>query len=102
MIEFNGNEYELRYPLGRIEIIETVTKESFMAVLTQSNMMLTIKQLRTYFSYGLRKVGGNGHLEPKKAMEIFDQVLPDIGYTNLLGMVLEAIQKDCPFFFQAD
>ena len=42
MIQINNREYELKYNIGRIELIENVTKKPTLAALSESGGMLGV------------------------------------------------------------
>lgn len=99
MIEVNGKEYELKYNLKRIELIESVTGMPTMAELQRTRGMIGVTSLKAYFAYGLKEEGLDVFVAPKKGMEMCEQLIEAEGYMNVCGMVLEAMQRDCPFFF---
>ena len=96
MIEFNGKSYVLKYNINRIEMIENATGKPILAEFSQNRGMLSISSLKSYFAYGLKEEA----LDTKKAMEIAGQLIEAEGYAAVCGLVVEAIERDCPFFFQ--
>ena len=46
MIQINNREYELKYNIGRIELIENVTKKPTLAALSESGGMLGVSSLK--------------------------------------------------------
>ena len=99
--EFNGKEYELKYSMKRIEMIESVTDMPTMAALQKYRGMLSLQQLKTYFAYAVKEVGSDVFLKPKDGLEMVETLIESEGYTDVCGLVLQSIQRDCPFFFQA-
>ncbi len=100
MIEYEGQKYELKYSLKRISIIENAIKKPIMSVV--QNGFLTITELTACLAYGMKKEGADAFLNPRKATEIVEQLLEeDGGYLTLINEVAGALQRDCPFFFQA-
>lgn len=99
--EFDGKEYELKYNLKRVEMIESVTEMPTMAALQAYKGMLSINQLKVYFGYAVKELGSDSFFPPKKGMEIAELMLETEGYTKVCGLVLECLDRDCPFFFQA-
>ena len=100
MLEINGKKYELKYNLKRIELIESVTDMPTMAELQRTKGMLGINKLKSYFAYGLKEEGADAFVPPKKGMEMCEALIESEGYQNVCGLVLETLQRDCPFFFQ--
>lgn len=99
MIEINGKEYELKYTTKRIDTIELITKTPIMAVLTQSDGILSRAHLETYLALGLKEAGSDSFVDTGKAREMVQTLIDSEGYGKCLGMTLDAIQRDCPFFF---
>ena len=101
MFEINGKSYVLKYNIKRVEMIETVAKMPVMAELYDHNGMLGIQALKTYFAYGLKEEGADAFVPPKKGMEMAEALIENEGYMAVNGAVLEAIERDCPFFFRS-
>ena len=97
MLEIAGKAYELTYSLKRIEMIEAATGKPLMAELKGNGGFLSISTLKMYFAYALKCQDDNNYVKIKEGIE--DETA---GYVSLNVMVLEALQRDCPFFFQAD
>lgn len=100
MIEVNGKNYILKYNIGRIEIIEGVTGVPALAELNRNAGMISIRSLKIYFAYGLKEEGSDVFVPTKKAMEIAETLILNEGYSKVCGLVVEALERDCPFFFQ--
>lgn len=101
MLEINGKTYELKYTVGRIRMIEDTLGISLMATMVNANGMLSISQLCTCVAFGLREMGKN-YVDFNEGIKIADELLEKKGYANITTTVIEAVQRDCPFFFQAD
>ena len=102
MLEINGKTYELKYNVGRIRIIEDTLGISLMETMVNSKGILSISKLCNFIAFGLKEKGKEGYIDFNEGMKIADELLEKKGYTNLNLMVIEAVQRDCPFFFQAD
>ena len=100
MIEYGEKTYELKYGLKRVELIEAATDSPMMAELSKNNAMLGLSSLKTYFAYGLKEEGADAFVPPKEGMEIAESLIENEGYIVVCGMVLEALERDCPFFFR--
>lgn len=101
MIEIDKKNYVLKYSIGRIELIENATGVPTLAEIGKNNGMFSIRALKTYFAYELKEDGAEVFVPTKKAMEIADALILSEGYPKVCGLVLEALERDCPFFFQA-
>lgn len=99
-IEVNGKEYELKYNLKRIELIESATNMPTMAEIQRTRGYFGVTSLKTYFAYGLKEKGSDAFEKPKIGMEICEELINSEGYENVCALVLENMQRDCPFFFQ--
>lgn len=98
--EFDGKEYELKYSIQRIEMIENITDMPTIASMQKNSGMFSISHLKTYFGYAVKEYGSDVFQPPKKGMEMAEALLQREGYLNVTAMVLEALERDCPFFFQ--
>ncbi|MBU9728038.1 hypothetical protein [Diplocloster modestus] len=101
MIEIDGKEYELKYNLRRVELIENTTEEPLMALLRKNKGYLSLQNLKVCFSFGLKEAGSDVFVPVKKGQEFAEKLIEDEGYDNVDMLVVEALQRDCPFFFPA-
>lgn len=102
MFEIEGKQYELKYNINRIKTIEQVTGDSIMATLQKNKGMLSLQDLCIMFAYGLKELGSEFFMPPKKGMEYAEKLVESEGYVALNMAVIEKLQEDCPFFFQVD
>ena len=102
MIEYDKKKYELKYNLKRVEMIENTTGMPTLAEMQKNRGILSITNLKTYFAFGLKEAGGDTFVKPKKGMEIAEALIQSEGYVTVNGVVLEALERDCPFFFRED
>ena len=100
MFEFDGINYKLYFTEGVIEAIETTLGRSLMNTLYQNNAMLPLRDLKTIFSMSLCETATGKRPSQNTAMKIYDGVKEQLGYTELCGMIVQAFEHDCPFFFQ--
>ncbi len=101
MIKINGEDYTLKYNLGRMEMIETATGKPFMAEVAGNQAMMSLRNLKTYFAYGLKKAGEDSFVSPKEGLGLAEKVIEEMGYISANQIVMAQIQKDCPFFFRS-
>src|SRR5699024_11670185 len=97
---FNSKTDVLKYSIQRIEMIDNATGKPILAEFSQNRCMLSISSLKSYFAYGLKEEGSDIFVATKKAMEIAGQLIEAEGYAAVCGLVVEAIERDCPFFFK--
>lgn len=100
MFEINGKSYVLKYNLKRVEMIENVVGMPTMAEMQAHRGMLGLTSLKTYFAYGLKEEGSDVFVKPKEGMMMAEAMIKNEGYLEVNGAVLEALERDCPFFFQ--
>lgn len=99
MIEISGRQFDLKYSIKRVEMIENNLGKGIVSSMVHSGGMLSVSELRNCLTFGL--VDENGHyLAPKTAMDYTDALFEQNSYASLCAVVLEAVQRDCPFFFQ--
>ena len=101
MIEYDGKNYVLKYNMKRIEMIESVTNMPTLAEIKRTEGMLSLLSLKAYVTYAIKEEGDEKFLPPKKGMEIAESLIESNGYVDVCGLVLECLERDCPFFFQA-
>ena len=99
MLEYNGNTYELKYSIKRIEIIENAMKKPIMTAITSGYVSIT--DLKIMIAYAAKKEGADAFMNPKMGMEMVEYLLVEVGYQKLTEEVAECLHRDCPFFFQA-
>lgn len=100
MITYGGKNYVLKYNMKRIELIEGVTNMPTLADLQRTRGLLSLASLKTYVAYGIKEDGADTFLNPKKGMEIAESLIESNGYPDVCAIVLEALERDCPFFFR--
>lgn len=101
MFEFNGKQYELKYNLKRVELIESAMGEPLMAVLQKNRGYLSVGQLKVSISLALKEAGSDTFIPPKTGQELAEQMIETQGYETVDMLVVDAVQRDCPFFFPA-
>ena len=100
MFEIGKKMYVLKYNMKRVEMIENAVGMPMMAELAAHKGMLGLTALKTYFAYGLKEEGADVFVKPKDGMEMAEKLIESEGYIAVNGAVLEALERDCPFFFQ--
>lgn len=100
MFEIDQKTYTLKYNLKRVELIENTVGMPMMAEIASHKGMLGITALKSYFAYGLKEEGADVYVSPKAGMSMAEKLIETEGYIKVNGAVMEALEKDCPFFFQ--
>lgn len=97
--ELDHKTYELSFNIGRLELIEKVTKKSIMAVFAKDDGLLGISDILMYLAYGLKECKADAYLAPAEAKEVAEKFLSEKGYAESANAVYEALQRDCGFLF---
>ena len=98
-IEIQGEMYDFKFTPLRVERIEKVMGKSMVNAFYQEGGMLPLADIKTIFVNGLKKEDG-GYILPKTGEDVFYRIMDEIGYAPLIGMIEEALERDCPFFFR--
>ncbi len=99
-MELKGQTYELRYDMNAIEVIEEATGTPLMVNLGKNSALISLRDLKLFVAYGLKDSDGSA-VEQEKAIDIASKLIQEKGYTEICTWVYSAIERDCPFFFQA-
>lgn len=100
MITVNGKEYDLKFNIARVQLIEKACGAGVMETLVRSNGMMPLQLLLSCVAFGL--LGEDGiYIAVKHGMEHAQRMVEEQGYQAVDMMVVDALQRDCPFFFQA-
>lgn len=100
MFTHNGKEYEIKYNMQRIELIEAQTSMPTMAQISKTGGYFGLNDLKLYIMYALKEKGSDVFVMPKKAEQIAKDTIENGNYTDVCAMVLEGLERDCPFFFR--
>lgn len=100
MFEIDGKSYALKYNMDRVEMIENSIGMPTMAELYSHKGMLSLSALKAYLAHGLKEEGSDSFVPVKKGLEMAKNLIQNEGYTNTCGAVVEALERDCPFFFR--
>ena len=101
MITYKDNNYELKFNLKTVRQIEGVLNKGIMAALRESGGMLAINDLLTIAGYGMYNAEGN-RISPNQGTEIAESFMVEKGYAELVSIVVDTLERDCPFFFRVD
>lgn len=98
---YNEKEYELKYNLKRIEMIENNTSLPTMAQISRTGGYFGVSDLKVYLSMGLKEKGADVFVMPRPAEKIAESIIEQ-DYRSACAAVLEGLERDCPFFFQSN
>lgn len=100
IITVDEKNYNLKYNESVIETIETITGKGFMEILIDKKPVLALGDLKQYISNALYSEEG-GKVPQVQGVKVYEALLHSKGYMFLNMLVIESIQRDCPFFFLA-
>lgn len=100
MMTINGKQYDFKFSIARVQMIEKACGAGLMETLVRSNGMLPVQMLLSCVAFGL--LGEDGiYIAAKHGMEQAERMVEERGYQTVDMLVVDALQRDCPFFFQA-
>lgn len=100
MFEYNGKEYELKFNIERIKLVENFLKLPTVADIAKTNGALSINAIEVYFGYCLKEVGSDTFVSRKEGAEIAEAMMKEKGYLAVNNMIIEKMAEDMPFLFQ--
>lgn len=99
LFELNGNYYTLKINMNKVEQIEATLGISFMSEIIKSNGILSIHLLRHIFAISLYDATEEKAVKGRKAQDIFEQLMKDVGYADVSAITVGKIQEDLAFLF---
>lgn len=87
MIEINGKEYELKYPVNTL----CMMAEDGIDVMNIGDITINISVIRDLFYYGLKH--DNKKITKNQAGEVMDDYLEDGSMRDLIELVMGALAK---------
>ena len=100
MFEYNGKEYELKFNIERIKLVENFLKLPTVADIVKTNGALSINAIEVYFGYCLKEVGSDAFVSRKEGAEIAEAIMKEMGYLAVNNMIIEKMAEDMPFLFR--
>ena len=102
LFEVGGNVYTLKLNYKKVKAIESLTGGSFVAEIAKSQGMLSFTMLEAVFAVGLHDTNTETAVKGKKAMDILESLLEDVGYTDVIQVTTAKIEEDLGFLFQGN
>ena len=100
MFELNGKEYELKFNIERIKLVENFLKLPTVADIVKTNGALSLNAIEVYFGYCLKEVDSDSFVSRKEGAEIAESLMKEKGYLAVNNMIIEKMAEDMPFLFQ--
>ncbi len=99
MFEIDGKTYNLKYNMRTIEQIETVTGKSLVAMIKETEGLLSLSMIKVYFGMALYNEDGK-KVGQEQGFEMAEALMIEEGYSKVAEAIVVAIDRDCPFLFQ--
>lgn len=96
--EVNGKTYEIKFSVLRAKMYEDATGVPLMTSFYKNGGVFSITEITNLVAYGLRVEGG-GWVSPKQGRDMAMRLLEENDYMALYEAVVDALQRDCGFFF---
>lgn len=99
-IECEGTQYELKFNLERLKLIEGALQKPIISVYTEHKGAFSFDEMEKIFQISLKEIGSDFFCSNKKAKEIFEAVIQqDNGYRDINNYIAQRLQENCPFLF---
>lgn len=95
-----GKAYEVAFTLGRINLYEKTGHQPIMASFARNGGRFSLDELMSLIAVGTRPLGGGDYVAPKLGMAMAEKIIEANGYNAALGIVVQALERDCGFFFK--
>ncbi len=102
MIEINGKDYDLKFGMERLEIIDQKTGRSIMHEITDTEGMLSLPVAKACYQYGLTETGSNVFVQPGEGAKLFELALQQYGYPTVVSNIVSEIMQQSPFLFHTN
>lgn len=101
MFEHKGIQYDLEINTGKLKIIENATKRSLIGEWVTNNGMLPLQTGEAVFQVCLKKAGSSDFVDQVSAIQIYNDLLEEKGYSVVMLHIQTALQRDMGFLFRA-
>lgn len=100
LFELDNEVYTLKLNMTKVKGIERMLGVSFVAEVINSGGMLSFNMLDAIFSTCLYDTKEEKAVKGKKAIDIYNKIIEDIGYTDVMEVVVGKIEEDLGFLFR--
>lgn len=100
LFELGGNYYTLKFNMNKIKTVERTLGVSFMAEMQRGT--LSFVMLEALFAVGLYDTVEEKAIKGKKASEIYDALLRDVGLSDVMTVTYAKLEEDLGFLFQGN
>lgn len=96
--EVRGRTYVLRMTTARLDLYEE-RHRPIMASFVQNEGAFSVAELKAILAYSLMEEGGP-YVNPRYGAKMAERLVVTNGYAEVLGAVMEMLQRDCGFLFK--
>lgn len=100
LFEVEGQFYTLKFNFQKVKTIERMLGISFVAEIANSNGMISFNLMEALFAVGLYDVQDEKAVKGNKATSIYEQLLNDVGYSDVMQVVVGKVEEDLGFLFR--
>lgn len=100
MFTYKEKDYELKFSLKQIELVENHCKKSLVADIVATNGALPISTIKVFFGFCLKDLSNDKFVAQKEGAEIAEEMIKTEGYLKVNNMIIQKMSEDVPFLFQ--
>lgn len=101
MFTYKDKDYELKFNIGRLKLVEKATGESAVGMMNiTNNGLMSLTAVEGFFRYGLKEAGADSFVPPNTAADICDAMIEEAGYPAVVQMIQNQLMNDMPFLFR--
>jgi hypothetical protein len=100
MFEIENDVLDLRFNMQKVKTLENMYGISLMSELSRNRGLISFHLLEGLFSVGLYNQTQEISVKGKKALDIYESLMKEQGYSNLNAIVIGKLQEDLGFLFQ--
>lgn len=97
LFELDGNFYTLKFNMKKIQMVEKGLGVSFMVEMQRGT--LSFLMMEALFSVGLYNTVDEKAVKGKKATDLYNQLLKDVGYSDVMAVLYAKLEEDLGFLF---
>lgn|SRR5690625_668053 len=100
LFELDGSFYTLKFNMNKIKTVERGLGISFMVEMQRGALSFLL--LEALFAVGLYDTVDEKAVKGKKATEIYEQLLKDVGLSDVMTVTYAKLEEDLGFLFQGN
>lgn len=100
LFELDGVYYTLKLNMKKAKTIEKILGISFVGEMANSGGMLSFNMMEAIFAVGLYDTQDEKAVKGEKAATIYNKLLEDVGYSEVVQVVVAKVEEDLGFLFR--